>query len=69
MKVKELKHILGQLDPNDEVVLAGDPEGNYYRAADGYSMGWWNQTQQKLWDEKERPHALVPVSKAVVLWP
>jgi hypothetical protein len=70
MKVKELQETLATLDPEMEVVLAGDAEGNYF-----YSLG---MTEEVLWDEKnsevihpddnEDWNEDGPV-RAVVLWP
>lgn len=35
MKVKELRKILSALDPNTEIIMSQDPEGNgYYKLAD-----------------------------------
>lgn len=67
MKVKELQQLLKHMDPEAEVVLAGDPEGNWFRAADGYSTGWWEAAEKELHDAKMKaPKGAI---EALVLWP
>jgi hypothetical protein len=38
MKVRELMKLLETIDPEKEVVMAKDPEGNGYSPLDGYSQ-------------------------------
>lgn len=52
MKVKELIKILQSEDPELEVMLQRDPEGN------GYSplYGWWTGSFDKTWSEAGEEH-------------
>lgn len=74
MKVKHLKKILDKLDPETEIVLSSDPEGNSYGPACGFAEGWYEgrgPQHEKLsyrgefYDEKPSDNA----AKVLCLWP
>jgi hypothetical protein len=68
MKVKELIEALREMDPEMEVILQGDPEGNFYNRAEGagvvvqyagevYDMEWTHDEcclDEDAWEELKR---------------
>ena len=75
MKVKELIELLSEMNPEHEVVLSKDGEGNGYSPLDGYSTGQY--VPDSTWSGEFRS-AQFPISdggcrkkdiNAIVLWP
>ncbi len=81
MKVSDLINILSEQDPDAEVVLSSDGEGNSYSPLADYSIGaydadttWGGQFgASELTEEMEREgytkEDLIEGVKAVCLWP
>ncbi len=69
MQVKELIELLQAQDPERQVILSKDTEGNGFSpAANEYSVGWYEpetawsgEFNENLYDENSTP--------ALVLWP
>ena len=56
MKIKELIDILESYDPETEVVMASDSEGNDYSPVDGFSEGLYvadSTWSGQMYDEEE----------------
>lgn len=74
MKVKQLIKQLQKFDPDHEVILSGDSEGNRFSPAS--ELGEYCYTPENTWsgeirdldDELEEDEAK-PVANAVVIWP
>ena len=73
MKVREVMEQLKNIDPEREVVLSSDAEGNNYRMLYGLDSDMFYQTEEGwVFDEQERVDEDYPLKdciKAVVLWP
>ncbi len=73
MKVKELMNELKDVDPEREVVLSKDAEGNDYRFLYTLDTDMFFDTKELyVFDEEERKEEHYPTKdcvKAVVLWP
>jgi hypothetical protein len=77
VKAREVAAILME-DPDREVVLAGDPEGNYYRPCSAASpLAYYEVTREVLLEPGEplpdgygeEDVAKEPYTRAFVLWP
>lgn len=53
MKVKELIEALQDLDPNLEVMIAGDGEGNGIVPYDGWCVGHYFQQEEEFYAEED----------------
>lgn len=63
MKARELVEILTDGDPEAEVILALDEDGNNYAIIDYISEGIWNRETDDVVDDEDKG------SRAVVLFP
>ena len=77
MKASELIKILKNLDPDTEVVLQGDAEGNSYMSLSGYWFGGFNEEEgeagylkltDKLKKEGYTEEDIVDGKPAIFLW-
>jgi len=77
MKVSELMKILEELDPNTEVVLQGDAEGNSYMSLYSYWQGGFNEEEgevgylkltDKLKKEGYTEEDIIKGKPAIMLW-
>jgi len=77
MKVHEMIHILRGLDPDTEVVLSSDGEGNEYSSAaeisEAYAEpGWIGGRLEDILDEEDyddEDEDLAGFTKIIVIWP
>lgn len=75
MKVKELITLLNGLNPDYEVVLSSDEEGNGYSSISGYAIGEFDKDEKEFlsddaeeyFDEGEEP-TVIEVN-AIALYP
>lgn len=69
MKVKEIIDLLSGVDPESEVILSSDGEGNSYSPA--WALNEVHYTPLSTWggeiDNEEEPHP--DGNNAVVIWP
>lgn len=82
MKVCDLIEELKQLDPDMEVVMSSDAEGNSYSPLSGYGVGyyvkenswsgeWWDEDDLSPldFDEEKDYYDIVNQDKAIALFP
>lgn len=74
MKVKELIEILEKLNPDREVVLSSDEEGNRFNTLFDVGIGdWWDEENDFIQDDPDYLAELIaddtPLVGAVCLWP
>lgn len=70
MKVSELISILSQFEPDAEIVLSSDSEGNGFAPVDEVSEGLYSPSGRgELYNLNERAEAGADAINAIVLYP
>ena len=76
MKIKELLEQLSDLNPELDIVIAGDEEGNYFHNFYGFSFGYWDQEDFHSYLLDEDGEEIYPTieyseenANAICFWP